>query len=101
MLLTIFAKKRTTAQGKPFYTFLTQLTRKTGETETAQVKFPQNLAPSVEDCPLNIEIDKTKANLSTKKVNTDRGEVISRTLWVKDYAVADIPFEDKSLDDYE
>ena len=102
MELTVFAKKRTTTEGKRFYTYLTQLTRKEdGERVSVQVKFPEGLAPKADDCPLNITVDKEKANLSTKKVGTDNGEITSRTLWIKDYTISENPFEDTSLDDYE
>lgn len=102
MLLTVFAKKRTTTEGKRFYTYLTQLTRKEdGEHVSVQVKFPEGLAPKADDCPLNITVDKEKANLATKKVETENGEITSRTLWVKEYMISENPFEDTSLDDYE
>nr|DAG56599.1 MAG TPA: hypothetical protein [Caudoviricetes sp.] len=102
MELTVFAKKRTTTEGKRFYIYLTQLIRKEdGEHVSVQVKFPEGLAPKADNCPLNITVDKDKANLSTKKVATDNGEITSRTLWVKDYMISKNPFEDSSLDDYE
>lgn len=102
MELTVFAKKRTTSEGKRFYTYLTQLTRKEdGEHVSVQVKFPEGLAPKADDCPLNITVDKDKANLAIKKVETENGEITSRTLWVKDYTISENPFEDNSLDDYE
>ena len=51
MELTVFAKKRTTTEGKRFYTYLTQLTRKEdGEHVSVQVKFPEGLAPKADDC---------------------------------------------------
>lgn len=102
MLLTVFAKKRTTTEGKRFYTYLTQLTRKEdGERISVQVKFPEGLAPKADDCPLNITVDKEKANLAIKKLGTENGEIISRTLWIKEYTISENPFEDTSLDDYE
>lgn len=102
MELTVFAKKRTTTEGKHFYTYLTQLTRKEdGEHVSAQVKFPEGVAPKVDDCPINIIVDKDKANLATKNIKTENGEIVSRTLWVKDYTVNAKPFVDNSLDDYE
>lgn len=102
MLLTVFAKKRTTTEGKHFYTYLTQLTRKEdGEHVTVQVKFPEGLVPKADDCPLNIIVNKDKANLSTEKVATDNGVITSRTLWIKDYHVDENPFIDNSLEDYE
>lgn len=102
MLLTVFAKKRTTTEGKHFYTYLTQLTRKEdGEHVSVQVKFPEGLAPKADDCPINIIVDKDKANLATKNVKTENGEIVSRTLWIKDYTVCENPFVDNSLEDYE
>lgn len=102
MLLTVFAKKRTTTEGKRFYTYLTQLTRKEdGEHISVQVKFPEGLAPKADDCPINIIVDKDKANLSTKNIETEKGVIISRTLWVKDYTVNPDSFVDNSLEDYE
>ena len=102
MELTVFAKKRTTTEGKRFYTYLTQLTRKEdGERVSVQVKFPEGLSPKADDCPLNITVDKEKANLATKKVGTDNGEITSRILWIKEYTISENPFEDTSLDDYE
>ena len=102
MELTVFAKKRTTSEGKPFYTYLTQLTRKEdGEHVSVQIKFPEGSAPKSSDCPLNISVDKAHANLSVKEVQTEKGSVVSRTLWIKEYTVSENPFEDNSLDDYE
>lgn len=102
MELTVFAKKRTTTEGKRFYTYLTQLTRKEdGERVAVQVKFPEGFAPKADDCPLNITVDKEKANLAIKKLGTENGEIISRTLWIKEYTISENPFEDTSLDDYE
>ena len=102
MELTVFAKKRTTAEGKRFYTYLTQLTRKEdGERVAVQVKFPEGLAPKADDCPLNITVNKEKANLAVKTLGTENGEITSRTLWVKEYTISENSFEDTSLDDYE
>lgn len=102
MELTVFAKKRTTKECKSFYIYLTQLTRiEDSEPVTVQVKFPEGLAPKAEDCPLNIIVDKEKANLAVKKIETEDGEITSRTLWIKEYTISEIPFEDTSLDDYE
>ena len=102
MELTVFAKKRTTTEGKRFYAYLTQLTRKEdGVRVSVQIKFPEGLAPKADDCPLNIIVDKGKANLAIKKLGTENGEIISRTLWIKEYTISKNQFEDTSLDDYE
>ncbi len=102
MFLTIFAKKRTSNENKSFYTYLTQLKKKeSDESVTVQVKFPDDIKPNPLECPMNIEVEKKDANLQEKKVNTDNGEIVSRTLWVKEYNVSENPYEDSSLDDYD
>lgn len=102
MFLTIFAKKRMNKENKSFYTYLTQLKKKeSDESVTVQVKFPDDIKPNPLECPMNIDVEKKNANLQEKKVNTDGGEIVSRTLWVKDYNVSENPYEDSSLDDYD
>lgn len=102
MFLTIFAKKRTSKENKSFYTYLTQLKKKDcDENVTVQVKFPDDFKPNPLECPMNIEVEKKHANLQEKKVNTDGGEIISRTLWVKEYKVSENPYEDSTLDEYD
>ena len=102
MLLTIFAKKRNTKDGKPFATYLTTLTKKTGELIVVQVRFGAG-CPQINsvDCPMNIEVDKKDCNYSEKEINAGEETKISRTLWVKNYEVAEIPFEDRSMDAFE
>lgn len=102
MKLTIFAKRRTTKEGKPFYTYLTTLKKKTGEKEVVAVKFTEEFTPNPKDCPMNIEVDKGNANLSNTKVTSEDGrEIISKTLWVKGYELSKEVFKDTSLDEYE
>lgn len=103
MEITIFAKKRTTKEGKIFYTYLTRLKRKDGFEETSQVKFREPAeAPKPDCCPCNIIVEKDNMNMS-KKILTDTttGEIIeSRTLWIAAYAVGS-EYVDHSMDDYE
>lgn len=102
MFLTIFAKKRTSKENKSFYTYLTQLKKKdSDESVTVQVKFLDEFKPNPLECPMNIEVEKKNANLQEKKVTTDSGEIVSRTLWVKEYNVSENPYEDSSLDEYD
>lgn len=101
MKLTIFAKKRRTKDGKPFYTYLTRLKKKNGEEDVVSVKFTDDFKPSPNDCPLNIEVDKEKANLSVKTVIVNDEDYLSKTLWVKEYKTSDEVYVDRSLDDYE
>lgn len=103
MEITIYAKKRTTNEGKSFYSYLSTLTRKDGTKQTVSVKFRDECGnPKPENCPMNIEFDKCNANMSTKEfLREDSGEVgVSYTLWVSDWRQG-TPFVDHSLDDFE
>jgi len=110
MEITIFAKKRMTREGKPFYSFLSTLKRKDGTDLVCTVKFRDEAGsmPKPEQCPMNILVDKTKANLATRKfdrqvtdpetgeITTEQGQ--SYTLWVSSWLPGG-PYEDHSLDD--
>ena len=103
MEITIFAKKRTTSDGKPFYGYLSKLTRKDGTKQTVSVKFRDECGnPKPEKCPMNIQFNKGAANLATKEfVLEDTGEVgTSFTLWVSAWEPG-TPYVDTSLDDFE
>lgn len=103
MEITIYAKKRTTDEGKAFHSYLSTLTRKDGDTQTVSVKFRDDAGkPKPENCPMNIKFDKGDANLSTKEfVREDTGEIgLSYTLWVSKWEQG-APFVDHSLDDFE
>lgn len=103
MEITIYAKKRTTKEGKSFYSYLSNLTRKDGTKLTVSVRFRDECGnPKPENCPMSIKFDKRDANLSTHKfVNFETGEVgTSNTLWVSSWEPG-TPFVDHSLDDFE
>ena len=102
MELTIFAKKRTTADGKSFVYYLTRLNRKDGEQDTVQVRFKEDCgAPKLEECPTNIEVKKEDVNLVKKDfVKADGSTGVSRTMWVANWKQGK-PYVDHSLDDYE
>ena len=103
MEITIFAKKRTTDEGKTFYSYLSTLTRKDGSKQTVSVKFRDDAGkPKPENCPMNIKFDKGSANMATKEfIREDTGEPsISYTLWLTSWEVG-TPFVDHSLDDFE
>lgn len=103
MNITVFAKKKTTKEGKPFYTYIAKLEKKDGSGSiTAAVKFPEDIVkPKPDECPMNIIVDKADMNLSTKELtNEETGEpFISYTLWVKKYEKGE-PYVDHSLDDF-
>lgn len=103
MKLNLFAKKRTTNDGKKtFYTYLSTVTRKDGTEIPVQVKFREACGqPRGEDCPLVIEVDKKACNLSTKEIITDKdtGEVkTTHRLWVSEWRLAGA-YVDNSMDD--
>ena len=103
MEITIYAKKRTTADGKTFYSYLSTLTRKDGTKQTVSVKFRDDAGnPKPENCPMNIKFDRGAANMVTRDfTREDTGETgISYTLWVSRWEHG-APFVDHSLDDFE
>lgn len=101
MKITVFAKKRTTADGKKFYNFLSRLVKKDGSDIVVSVKFPEEDTPKVDECPLNIEFDKHDANLDIKTITKEDGTTVeSRTLWVKSFTRSKDKYVDTSLDDF-
>lgn len=110
MDITVFSKKRNTKDGRTFYSYLGSLTKKDGTILVATIKFRDNvIPPDPAGCPCNICVEKSNANLSSKKfarLVTDvttgeliKEEALSYTLWVNDYSVGD-PYVDHSLDDF-
>lgn len=100
MIITVFAKNRTTKDGRKFQSYITKLAKKDGTTDTVSVKFPPDEAPK--EFPCNIVItDKGDCNISEKEfVNTETGVTgKGKTLWVKKYTMGE-PYVDHSLDDY-
>lgn len=103
MNLTIFAKKRTSSEGKTFFTYLTTLRKKNGEELRCSVKFRQDCGnPKGEDCPMNIIVPKSGANLSVEKyTDEDTGELLETArLWVSEWKKGEA-YVDHSLDDFE
>ena len=102
MKITVFAKKRTTNEGKEFYSYLSRLVKKDGSDLTVSVKFPEEDKPKASECPLNIEFDKANANLDTKQKTREDGTTFdSHTLWIKEYSRSANKYVDTSLDDFE
>ena len=103
MEITIYSKKRTTAEGKTFFSYLSTLTRKDGTKQMVSVKFRDDAGnPKPENCPMNIKFNKCDANMATKEfTREDTGEIgTSYTLWVSRWEQGS-PFVDHSLDDFE
>lgn len=102
MKLTIFSKKRTTKEGKPFTSYISKLQKKDGSEVTASVKFRDDCGnPKPEDCPMNIVVDKKAANLASRTyTDSETGEVReSLTLWVTEWSEGE-PYVDHSLDEF-
>lgn len=103
MEISIFAKKRRTKDGREFFSYLSTLRKKDGDTIPVSVKFNKEIQPpKPEKCPCNIIVDKDNCNLSSKKYfREETGEVLeTHTLWVSQYA-AGSEFIDHSMDDFE
>lgn len=111
MELTIFAKKRTSKDGKVFFNFLTRIKNKrTGEEEVMAVRFRDPCpVPNAATCPMNIVVDKADCNIAIrsnnrKVVDKDTGEVtekegVTKTLWVTAWEHGAV-YVDHSTDDY-
>lgn len=111
MKITLFAKKRTTKEGKTFAVYLSTLTKNDGTTVPVTVHFKQSAGlPNPEKCPCIIEFDRKTANLSKKerhfaKTDVVTGEVYEETtidnqLWLSEYKICDGEYVDNSLDDF-
>ncbi len=108
MKVLVFAKKRQTKDGRNFTAYVTKMSRKDGTELTAGVKFREECgAPTLEECPCYIEVDKKNANLATRNreiVDEETGEVrdvVQYTLWVSDWDKSSEEYVDHSLDDFE
>ena len=104
MQLTIFAKKRTTKEGKSFNTYFTKMKKKDGEEVTTEVKFREECG-APQECPCNIVVEKEDANFSEKAVKyTDKDGVeqdaVRKQLWVSKWTQGE-EYVDHSLDDFE
>lgn len=102
MNLTIFAKRRQTKEGKTFFTYLSTLTNRSGESITVQVKFRDSCGqPKPETCPRCVVVDKSAANLNVKEVTDDNGVThVRNVLWVSQWSDGGA-YVDHSLDDYD
>ncbi|MBO7735742.1 MAG: hypothetical protein J6S67_24455 [Methanobrevibacter sp.] len=108
MKVLVFAKKRQTKDGRAFTAYVTKLPRKDGTELTAGVKFREECgAPTLEECPCYVMVDKKDANLATKNkeiTDEETGEirdVVQYTLWVSKWSKSPEEYVDHSLDDFE
>ena len=102
MKITVYAKKRSTKDGKTFYTYISKLPKKDGSTVTASVMFPEDNKPKPDACPCNIEFKHENANLDRKTDVAEDGNVYERnTLWLKKFEFSAEKFVDTSLNEFE
>ena len=108
MKVAIFAKKRTTRDGKPFTSYVTRLMKKDGESIACGVRFREECgSPKESECPCYIEFDKSDANMTEKTIEITDPEtneirdVTSRTLWITNWTTSPEKYVDHSLDDFE
>ena len=103
MEIAIFAKKRTSNDGKTFYSYLTTLPRKDGTEQTLTVRFREEAGkPKPENCPMNIVMEKGDVNISKKQfTREDTGETgFSYNLWVSAWKEGSL-YVDNSLDEFD
>lgn len=104
MQLTVFAKKKTTKEGKPFNTYFAKMTKKDGEEITTEVKFREECG-APKEFPCNVIVDKKDANFVEKPVtyHDEKDDIdkdaIRRQLWVSAWKDGE-PYVDHSLDDF-
>ena len=104
---TIFAKKRTSNDGKTFYNYFTKLTKKDGTEVVVQVKFRDECgSPVGANCPMNITFNKKDANYTEKEETytdskTQEEKVTTRRImWVSAWTEG-TPYVDTSMDEFE
>ena len=111
MEITIYAKKRTTSDGKTFYNYLSKLTNKAGEEIPISVHFRMSAGlPNPDACPCIISFEKSDANLSKKTRSYAKTDVVTgdveegvftdKQLWISDWEMVG-QAEDHSLDDFD
>ena len=103
MIITVFAKRRQSNDGKVFFNYLSVLRNKKGEDIPVQVKFRESAGnPRPEECPCNIVINKNDANLSERRYTDETtAEIrVAKTLWVTKWEKGE-KYIDHSLDDFD
>lgn len=103
MELTVFAKNRTTKEGKPFQTYFSKLTKKDGTEITTELKFRDECG-APKKFPCNIIVEKQDCNLAEKEVTYEKDDVmevaLQRRLWISNWREGS-EYVDHSLDDYD
>ena len=99
MKITVFAKERKGKDNNSFISYLSKLTKKTGEEVTVQLKFSEECGRiKKENCPCIIEVETADCSYSERKVIKDDREITNRVLWINKYTKTDEVFIDTSAD---
>lgn len=102
LVVAVFAKKATNSEGRTYTRYFSTLTRRDGSTFTCRVSFKggEKNSPLYEDCPMNVVVDRSNANLAKKPyTNEETGDTYDVfTLWINKWTEGD-PYVDHSLDD--
>ena len=105
MNVTVFGKKKTTKEGKNFTAYVAQLNKVDGSTITASVKFREECGqPKLEECPINIIVEKEDANLAERNYVKDERtgeEATAYTLRISKWKRSPEAYVDHSLDEFE
>lgn len=97
MKITVFAKERKGKDNNSFISYLSKLTKTTGEEVTVQLKFSEECGKiKKENCPCIIEVNTSDCSYSERKVIKDDREIINRVLWINKYNKTDEKFVDTS-----
>lgn len=110
MKINVFGKKRTTEDGKKFYTYFSRLTKKDGTDVVVEVKFREEVG-APKKVPCTIEFDRKLGNFSEKEITYDvldsvTGEVLEtkttvrKVLWISDTNMAETEYIDTSMEDF-
>lgn len=101
MELTVFAKKKTTRDGKPFTTYVSKLHRREGGDVYVEVRFKRD-CPLPPSFPCVIEVPRDYASMSERNVTREDGTVFtSRRLYVGAWNSTGKTYVDHSLDEFE
>lgn len=108
MRINVFGKKRTSKDGRSFYTYLSTI-KKGGIDTTVEVKFREEVG-NPKKVPCTIEFDKKLANYSEKEdsytIKNDDGTeetktIVKRVLWISDINMIESEYIDESMNDIE
>lgn len=97
MKITVFCKERNGKDNNKFLSYLSKLTKNTGEEVTVQLKFSEECGRiKKENCPCIIDVEVSDCSYSERKFIKDDREITNRVLWINKYTKTDEVFVDTS-----